>query len=75
MDAVDFEDRLEPVGILGGLFLVVVALGTLLELPWTTTEFTTVAIAQTVGILLTIALGLVLMGLAYSGDVGDLLER
>lgn len=72
MAGYEFADRLELIGILGGGFVLLTALGTLAGLPWGTTEFTGAAIVQTLGVLATIALGLGLVAIAYDGNVGDL---
>lgn len=73
MSLFSYEDRLELLGILTGLFLVIVALGTLLEPPWTTNESTGAALVQTLGIFIAIAVGIVLIQVTYSGDLRDLL--
>ena len=72
MTRFEFEDRLELFGILGGGFVLLTALGTLAGLPWTTTEFTSAAILQTLGALATAAVGLGLIAIAYTGDLSDL---
>lgn len=66
-------DRLEVLGFLAGAFVIVVALGTLLEPPWTTNESTGAALVQTLGVFLSIAVGLVLIQFTYHGDLRDLL--
>lgn len=68
----EFADSLELLGVLGGGFVLLAALGTLAGLPWTTTEATGAAVVQTLGTLATIALGLGLIAIAYDGNVGDL---
>lgn len=68
-----YEDKLEILGILAGAFVVLVALGTMLEPPWTTNASTGAAMVQTVGILLTLGVGLFLIQFSYSGDLRDLL--
>ena len=73
MSLFSYEDRLELLGVLTGLFLVIVALGTLLEPPWTTNESTGAALVQTLGIFIAIAVGVVLIQVTYSGDLRDLL--
>ncbi|MFB6129042.1 MAG: hypothetical protein ABEJ47_04685 [Halorhabdus sp.] len=52
-----FGDRLEPLGIVAGVSLVVMSLGTLVGMPWTTNASVTVSIVQLVGILGAIAIG------------------
>lgn len=73
MNGYEFEDRLELLGVLAGGFVVVVALGTLLGLPWTTTDNTTAALIQVVGIVATIAVGVTLVAVTYDGTVSDAL--
>jgi|GEM_PF-1939243 len=68
-----YEDKLEILGILTGAFVVLVALGTMLEPPWTTNSSTGAAMVQTLGILLTLGVGLFLIQFSYSGDLSDLL--
>jgi len=67
---IDFEDRLAVLGVLAGAFVIVVALGTLLGMPWTTTENTVVALVQIVGILVTIAVGALIIVLTYADEPG-----
>jgi len=66
----DIEDRLTAVGVVLGVFVIVAGLGTLLGLPWTTTEDTAAAAIQMVGIVVTIAIGVVLLGLTYADEPG-----
>jgi hypothetical protein len=70
---VDFEDRLAVLGVLVGAFVIVVALGTLLGTPWTTTGSTSVVIVQLVGVVATIAIGVALIVITYADDPGDVL--
>lgn len=67
MRTIQFEDRLEPLGIAAGAVLVVMALGTLLGTPWATAGSTVVAVLQLVGVLVTAAIGVALAWLSYSG--------
>ena len=73
MSLFEYEDTLEVMGILLGAFVVLVGLGSLAGMPWTTTENTTAAAIQTVGILVTIVVGLVILAVTYSGKPRDLL--
>lgn len=57
-----FADRLEPLGIAAGAFLVVVGLGTVAAMPWTTNGSIIVSALQMLGVAATIALG---VGLAW----------
>lgn len=59
-----FDDRLEPIGIATGVFLVLVALGTVAGTPWTTTGSMLVSIIQLVGLAGMVALGAGLIWLA-----------
>lgn len=63
-----FEDRLEPLGIAAGAFLVLAALGTLIGQPWATNPDMIAVAFQLVGVLATIAIG---AGLAYLSWTGD----
>jgi hypothetical protein len=71
--AIDFEDRLSVLGVLVGAFVVVVGLGTLLGQPWTTSESTSAVVVQLLGIVATIAIGLLLIVITYADDPGEIL--
>lgn len=71
--AIDFEDSLAILGVLVGAFVIVVGLGTLLGQPWTTTENTSAVVVQMVGILATIAIGVLLVVITYADEPGELL--
>lgn len=73
MNAFAREGRLELLGILGGLFVVIVGFGSLLEPPFVTNADTTAALVQTVGILGTIVVGVLLILVSYSGSTKSLL--
>ena len=62
------EDRLTAIGVGLGAFVILAGLGTLLGLPWTTTEDTAAAAVQMVGIVVTIAIGVVLIALTYADE-------
>jgi uncharacterized membrane protein len=62
-------DRLETLGIATGAFLVIVGLGTFMTPPWTTNESTNAAMVQTLGIILTILLGILMIQLTYRGSL------
>lgn len=68
-----YEDKLEVLGLLAGAFVIIVALGTLLEPPWTTNEATGAAIVQTIGVLLSIAVGFTVIHVTYSDGLPGLL--
>lgn len=73
MGRFEYEDRLEILGVLAGLFLIIVALGTLSGLPWTTNDDSLAVAIQMVGIIVLFALGIVLVLVTYTGDVRALL--
>lgn len=62
-----FDDRLEPVGIAAGAFLVLAGLGTVAGAPWATSTDTLAVAVQVLGALATAALG---AGLAYLSWTG-----
>lgn len=66
-----YEDKLELLGLLAGGFVILAAVGTMLELPWTTNEETAAVIVQMIGVFLSIAVGLILIQFTYSGDLRD----
>lgn len=63
---VEFEDKLEIVGLSAGSFLVLVGLGTLAWLPATPTRSLAVAAVKVVGGLATVAIGIGLMWLVQT---------
>ena len=71
---VRFEDTLEPVGILGGLFIIVMALLRLAETPWTVSLNNVVGTIEVAGIVLMLLVGLLLVSLSYTGDALDALS-
>ncbi|MFC7072949.1 hypothetical protein ACFQJ7_13250 [Halovenus rubra] len=73
MSVLTYDDKLEILGLLGGVFIILVALGTLLEPPWTTNGATGAAIVQTIGVFLSVAVGLVLIEITYGGGLRGLL--
>jgi hypothetical protein len=68
MNGLDFADRLEPLGILLGGFLVLVALGTLAGTPWATGLSTGALALQLIGIVVLAALGVGIVWLSYVSD-------
>lgn len=62
----EFEDRLEVIGLAAGTFLVLVGLGSLVWLPATPTESATVTALKVVGGLATIGVGVGLMWLVQT---------
>lgn len=62
-----FADRLEPVGIATGAFLVLLSLGALAGMPWNTNTSVVVSVLQLLGIATTIAIGIGLAWLARTG--------
>jgi hypothetical protein len=65
MDYLDFEDRLEPVGIAVGALLVLVGVATVLGMPWGVKPVGP-ALVQVLGALATAAIG---AGLVYISRV------
>ena len=64
--SVEFEDRLEVVGLAAGIFLVLVGLGTLVWLPATPTESGLVTAFKVIGGLATVGIGLGLLWLVQT---------
>jgi hypothetical protein len=69
MNTPSFDDRLEILGILTGAFIIIVGIGTLSGLPWTTNSSAIASAIQVVGIFGTIGVGVILILAAYTGDV------
>jgi energy-converting hydrogenase Eha subunit E len=64
MSAVTVTDRLEPLGVATGIFLVLGSLGTLLGAPWSSGGALVVAL-QLLGVVLGVAVGVGLVWLSY----------
>jgi hypothetical protein len=64
-----YEDRLELLGILVGGFVVLYGLLLLGGTPWATNENTLAVVVQMLGILATMAVGVVLILIAYTGEI------
>ena len=60
-----FADRLDILGVLAGVFLVLVAIGTAAGQPWQYSGGTVVMIVQIFGVIATAAIGVVLVWLAH----------
>lgn len=73
MNLTGFEDRLELLGLLAGVFLVIAGLGMLANQPWATTTDTTAALVQVVGIVAMVAVGVVVVLVTRSEDISDVL--
>ncbi|MEF8781604.1 MAG: hypothetical protein V5A39_10275 [Haloarculaceae archaeon] len=65
MRVIEFADRLEPVGILAGAFLVVVGIGTVVGMPWQTSNDLVASVIQLVGVVAMLAIGIGLARLSY----------
>lgn len=65
METIQFEDKLEPLGILTGVLLVFVGLGTLVGQPWATASSTVALVLQLVGVVVTVGIGAGLAWLSY----------
>jgi len=61
-----FTDRLEPVGVATGVFLVVMSLLAVVAMPWSTNGSVAVSIFQLLGMLGTVAIGVGLVWLVRS---------
>jgi hypothetical protein len=66
MATASFDDRLEPLGVLVGAFLVLFGLGTLVGQPWATKTSMLVFLVQLVGVGLLMAIGVGLVWLVRS---------
>lgn len=62
------DDPLVPLGAAAGLFLVVVALGTLITAPWQYHGSTTVSVLRITGSVATLLLGVGLVYVAWGAD-------
>lgn len=62
----EFEDRLEPLGVAAGAFLVLVGVATLVGMPWNHTNDIGAAAVQILGTLATIGVGAGLLWLAQT---------
>lgn len=60
-----FADRLDILGVLAGVFLVLVALGTAAGQPWQHSGGAVVMIVQIFGVVATAAIGILLVWLAH----------
>ncbi|WP_340101050.1 hypothetical protein [Salinibaculum salinum] len=65
METIQFEDPLESLGMLTGVLLVLIGLGTLVGQPWATADSTIAVVLQLVGVVVTVALGAGLVWLSY----------
>ncbi len=70
---INFEDRLSVLGVLVGGFVIAAGLGTLLGAPWATAGSTPVLLVQMVGIVATVAIGVLLVVITYADDPGAVL--
>ena len=64
MSSIEASDKLEPLAIVTGAFLVLVGLGTVIGMPWQTNGSTLTSVVQLGGILATMAVGAGLVWLA-----------
>jgi hypothetical protein len=64
----DVTDRLEPLGIVAGAFLVLVAVGTVVGMPWQTSNDALASILQFLGVVAMLAVGIGLARLSYVSD-------
>jgi len=73
MELPDFEDKLELLGLITGVFIVVTGLGTLAGAPWSTADGAGPAVIQVAGVFLLIALGVAIVLFTHSEDPEELL--
>lgn len=66
MDVLDFEDKLEPLGVVLGTLVVLGSLGTLVGMPWQTNSDVAAVLVQLVGIALAVAVGVVLVWISMA---------
>ena len=66
MVAFDYQDRLELLGVVVGVFLILGSLGTLVGQPWATNPDVAAVLLQLVGVVLTIGLGAALIWIVRS---------
>lgn len=71
MDQLTFDDTLSVLGTLLGVIVVLIALGTLLGQPWSTAEGVLAALVQVLGILATIAVGVLVVLIAQDENPFD----
>lgn len=62
-----FDDLAEPLGIGVGVLLVLIGLGTVSGAPWVTNQSVLATVVQMAGVVLTIALGVGLAYVSWSG--------
>lgn len=62
------DDPLKPLGVAGGIFLVLAAVGTIIGAPWTTQATITGAVVQMFGAVLMAALGAVLAYVSWNDE-------
>lgn len=67
MDGLSFADRLEPLGLFAGGLLVLMAAGTAIGTPWTTSNSALASGLQILGIGVLLVLGVGLAWLSYEG--------
>jgi len=68
MNAIDASDRLEPLGIFAGVLLVLVGIGTVVGMPWETSDDMLASVVQLIGVAAMIALGIGLARLSYDPE-------
>jgi hypothetical protein len=69
---VSYDDKLEILGLLVGGYLLVTLLGTLIGLPWATAGGTAVGVVQTLGVLISIPVALLIIFVTQGHDLSDL---
>lgn len=71
MDELILDETMAVLGLLVGAIVVLIGLGTLLGQPWSTAEGTLVALVQLLGILATIAVGVLVAMIAQKKNPFD----
>ena len=69
---VSYDDKLEILGLFVGGYLLVTLLGTLIGLPWATASGPVIGAVQTVGVLLSIPVALLIVFVTQGYDLDTL---
>jgi hypothetical protein len=67
-----YDDKLAVLGLAAGAFVLIVALGTLVGLPWSTAEGAVVGAIQTIGVLLAVPVAAIIVLITQGYDLNDL---
>lgn len=69
---ITYDDKLAVLGLVAGGYLLITLLGTLVGLPWATTDSAFVGVVQTLGILLSVPIVVLLVFVTQGYDLTDL---